>query len=45
MENPRGDIDTKALHDYDIPTIIDTTSRIKRSPMPTKNFKINPKII
>ena len=45
MENLGGDINTKALYDYAIPTIMDTTFGIKRPPVPANNFKIKLAII
>ena len=40
MENLGGKANTKALCDYVILIVMDITSKIKRLPKPTKNFKI-----
>ena len=40
MKIPRGHVDTKVLHDYAIPIVMDTTFGIKKLPIPANNFEI-----
>ena len=42
---PWGEANTKALYDYAIPIVMDTTFGIKKPPIPINNFKIKPAII
>ena len=45
MENLGGEVDIKALGDYNIPIVMDTIYGIRRLPMTINNFEINPVII
>ena len=46
MTDPREErADTKALHDYAIPIVMETISGIRRLPIPANNFEIKPAII